>query len=138
VYHQEHKDKRDFTDVVKIQEKKIYKVIGVPAMLATIFSGSILIYLNPTLLKQEWFIAKVTTVILLIIYSFTMDFFRKKLKRDNCSKSGQFFRAYNEIPTLLSILIVVFVTTKSIHVYFSISITLFFMFIIYKILTKKV
>ncbi|HIP41767.1 MAG TPA: hypothetical protein EYG90_04560, partial [Campylobacterales bacterium] len=45
VYHQEHKDKKDFTDVIKIQEIKIYKVIGLPAMWATIISGAVLIYL---------------------------------------------------------------------------------------------
>jgi putative membrane protein len=138
VYHQEHRDKRDFTDVVKIQEEKIYKVIGVPAMWATIISGSMLIYLNPSLLNQEWFLAKLLTLVLLIAYSFSMELFRKRLRMDNCFKDGQFFRAYNEIPTLLSILIVVFVIMKSVPLYFSIFITLFFGFIIYKILTKKV
>ncbi len=138
VYHQEHKDKKDFTAVVKIQEDKIYRVIGFPAMWATIISGVTLIYINPLLLKQDWFIAKLIVLIFLIAYSFNMEYFRKILKKDRCVKSGQFFRAYNEIPTLLSILIVVFVITKSIPIYFSIFITLFFGFIIYKILTKKV
>jgi len=138
VYHQEHKDKKDFTDVIKIQERKIYKVIGFPAMLATIFSGGVLIYLNPSLLEQSWFLAKLLMLVLMIIFSFSMEYFRKILEKDACTKSGQFFRAYNEIPTLFAILIVVFVITKSIPIYFSIGITLFFAFIIYKILTKKV
>ena len=138
VYHQEHKDKKDFTDVIKIQEDKIYRVIGLPAMWATILSGFTLISLNPSLLEQPWMIAKLAMLVLLIAYSFSMEFFRKILKDDNCMRSGQYFRAYNEVPTLLSILIVVFVITKSIPIYFSILITLFFMFIIYKILTKKV
>ena len=138
VYHQEHRDKKDFTDIIKIQEDKIYKVIGLPAMWATIISGSTLLYLNPSLLEQPWMIAKLIMLILLIVYSFSMEFFRKILKSDNCIKGGQYFRAYNEVPTLLSILIVVFVITKSIPIYFSILITLFFLFIIYKILTKKV
>jgi len=138
VYHQEHKDKRDFTDVVKIQEDKIYKVIGFPAMLATIFSGGLMIYLNPTLLHQDWMIAKLFVLSLMIAYSFSMEYFRKILAKDECRRDGQFFRAYNEIPTLLAILIVVFVITKSLPIYFSIAVTLFFGFIIYKILTKKV
>ncbi len=138
VYHQEHKDKKDFTTVVKIQEDKIYRVIGLPAMWATIISGATLIYINPILLKQDWFIAKLIVLVFLIAYSFNMEYFRKILEKDRCIKSGQFFRAYNEIPTLLSILIVVFVITKSIPIYFSIFITLFFGFVIYKILTKKV
>jgi len=138
VYHQEHKDKKDFTNVVKVQEDKIYKVIGFPAMWATIISGAVMIYLNPELLKQDWMIAKLFVLSLMIAYSFSMEYFRKILAKDKCIRDGQFFRAYNEVPTLLAILIVVFVITKSFPIYFSIAITLFFGFIIYKILTKKV
>ena len=138
VYHQEHQDKKDFTDVVKVQESKIYKVIGAPAMWLTIVSGGALIYINPSLLEQDWMLAKIFVLLLMIVYSFSLEFFRKILESDKCTKNGQFFRAYNEVPTLFSILIVVFVITKSIPIYFSIFITLFFGFIIYKILTKKV
>jgi len=138
VYHQEHKDKKDFTDVVKRQEYMIYKAIGFPAMLATILSGGVLIYINPSLLSQNWMLAKLFFIVLMIIYSFSLEYYRKILERDACIKSGQFFRAYNEVPTLYSILIVTFVITKNIPIYFSIFITLFFGFVIYKILTKKV
>ena len=138
VYHQEHKDKTDFTDVIKIQESKIYKVIGYPAMWATIVSGATLLYIRPELLQEEWMLAKLFILVLTIAYSFSLEYFRKVLATDTCVKNGQFFRAYNEVPTLFAILIVVFVITKSIPIYFSIFITLFFGFIIYKILTKKV
>ena len=138
VYHQENKDKKDFTDVVKIQEDKIYRIIGAPAMWATIVSGATLIYITPSLLEQSWMLAKLLVLVLMIAYSFSLEYFRKILAKDECTKSGQFFRAYNEVPTLFAILIVTFVITKSIPVYFSIGITLFFGFIIYKILSKKV
>ena len=137
VYHQEHNHKA-FTDVIKIQEDKIYNVIGFPAMIATIISGAVLLYLNPTLLQMDWMLAKLLVLIFLIAYSFSMNYFRKILKADSCTKSGQFFRAYNEVPTLFAILIVVFVIMKTIPIYFTIFITLFFGFIIYKILTKSV
>jgi len=138
VYHQEHKEKKDFTDVVKRQEYIIYKAIGFPAMLATIISGGVLIYINPSLLEQDWMLAKLFFLLLMVIYSFSLEYFRKILESDRCEKNGQFFRAYNEVPTLFSILIVTFVITKSIPLYFSIFITLFFSFIIYVILRKKV
>ncbi len=138
VYHQENSDKKDFTDVVKVQEDKIYRIIGAPAMWATIVSGATLIYINPALLDQAWMIAKLLVLALMIAYSFSLEYFRKILEKDECVKNGQFFRAYNEVPTLLAILIVTFVITKSVPLYFSIGITLFFGFIIYKILTKKV
>jgi putative membrane protein len=137
VYHQEHKDKKDFVEVIKIQEYKIYKVIGFPAMIATILSGITMIVINPILLQQDWMIAKLLILILMIIYSLSLEYFRKILEKNQCSKNGQFFRAYNEVPTLFSILIVTFVITKSIPIIFSISISLFFGFIIYKILNLK-
>ncbi len=138
VYHQEHKDKKDFTDVVKRQEYMIYKAIGLPAMWATILSGGVLIYINPSLLDNSWMIAKLAVLVLMIAYSFSLEYFRKVLEQDKCNKNGQFFRAYNEVPTLFSILIVTFVITKSIPLYFSIGITLFFGIVIYMILTKRV
>jgi len=138
VYHQEHKETKAFTDVVKVQELKIYKIIGFPAMLASILSGATLIFLNPSLLEQNWFIAKLIVLFLMIVYTLSLEHFRKVLEQDRCQKSGQFFRAYNEVPTLFAILIVTFVITKSIPISFSIGITLFFGFIIYKILTKKI
>jgi putative membrane protein len=138
VYHVENKHKKDFTDVIEIQELKIYKIIGFPAMIATILSGIAMIYLNPELLKQGWFHAKLAVLILMILYTLSLERYRKELLAKTCDKNGQYFRAYNEVPTLFAVLVVVFVITKSIPVYFSIGITLFFAFIIYKIMTKKV
>jgi putative membrane protein len=137
VYHQENSDKTDFTDVVKIQEYKIYYVIGHPAMWTTILSGATMLYLNSELLNQDWMIAKLILLVLMIGYSQSLNGFRKILEKDECDKNGQFFRAYNEVPTILAILIVTFVVTKSIPLYFSVGITAFFGFVIYKILTKK-
>jgi putative membrane protein len=133
VYHQEHKNSKEFTTIVKIQEYKLYKYIGMPAMWTTILSSATMVYLNPTLLEQNWFLAKLSLLVWLILYSISLEYFRKKLKNNICTKSGKFFRAYNEVPTVLSILIVTFVVTKSIPIIFSISITLFFGFIMYKI-----
>lgn len=137
VYHQEHQEKKEFLEIVKIQEFKLYKYIGMPAMWATIISAILMIVSNPELLKQGWFHAKLLMVVLLIIYSFSLEFYRVQLQNDTCKKSGKFFRAYNEIPTVLAILIVTFVTLKDIPVLFSVGITLFFGFIMYKIMSAK-
>ena len=115
----------------------LYKVIGMPAMWATILSGSAMLTINPSLFSQSWMWAKLTVLVFLVAYSYSLEYFRKVLLTDNCTKTGQFFRAYNEVPTILAILIVVFVILKHIPIYFSIGITTFFGFIIYKILTKK-
>ena len=70
VYHQENRDKRDFTDVVKVQERMIYKAIGMPAMWTTLLSGTVLLYLNPSLLSQNWMLAKLGLLVLMVAYSF--------------------------------------------------------------------
>ena len=137
VYHQEHSEKKEFVEVVKIQELKLYKYIGAPAMWTTIISGAFLIYLNPDLLQLAWMQAKLVLIVLIVAYSLSLEHFRKKLLDDKCTRSGKFFRAYNEVPTILGILIVTFVIMKSIPVVFSIGITLFFAFIMYMIIKPK-
>jgi putative membrane protein len=137
VYHQENSDKKEFTEIVKIQEYKLYKYIGMPAMWTTIISGVALIIANPELMKQGWFHAKLTVLIFLIAYSFSLEYYRKQLENDTCKRSGEFFRAYNEVPTVFAILIVTFVIMKSIPLLFSIGITLFFGFIMFMIMKPK-
>jgi putative membrane protein len=138
VYHVENIDKQDFVDVVKIQEYKIYKYIGMPAMWTTIISGIAMIYLSPELFKTgAWLHAKLTAVFILIIYSFSLEYFRKQLEENRCKRSGKFFRAYNEVPTLLAILIVTYVIVKAVSVIFTLAIVLLFAFIIYMIMKPK-
>ena len=94
VYHVENIDKQDFVDVVKIQESKIYNVIGFPAMIATILSGATLLYVNPGLLSNDWMIAKLIVLVFMTWYSFSLESFRKVLADDKCIKKGKNFRAY--------------------------------------------
>jgi putative membrane protein len=138
VYHTEHKNKPDFVEVVKIQEYKMYKYIGLPAMWATIISGIWMLFLRPDLLEGDiWMYAKILVVIALVAYSFSLEHYRVQLENDDYSKSGNFFRAYNEVPTVLSLLIVGYVVTKT----FSLSFTLITLaigaFVIYRV-TKQI
>ncbi len=112
VYHREHNDKKEFVEVVKIQEYKLYKYIGNPAMWATIFSGALMVYLKSALLQVGWFHAKLLFVTLLIFYHYSLEFHRRRLLEDPNYKSGKFYRFYNEVPTLLMIGIVIFVVVK--------------------------
>jgi putative membrane protein len=137
VYHSENIQNKDFTKIVKIQEQKIYKIIGYPAMWATIISGGTMLYINPVLLNQDWMLAKLIVLVFLIAYTISLDYIRIRFLNNSCTKNGKFFRAYNELPTLLAILIVTFVITKSIPIYFSIGVSLFFIVIMIVILNKK-
>ncbi len=114
IYHQEHKKNGAcFTDVIKIQEEKLYRIIGVPAFWATLLSGLAMIYLNPGLFETgSWLYIKLIAVTLLIIYHFSLGYIKNRLAEGTCYKSGKFFRFYNEIPTLLMIIIVIMVVIK--------------------------
>jgi len=134
----EHFEKKEFLEVVKIQEFKIYKYIGLPAMWGTIISGAVMLYLNPSIFQAgAWMHAKLTVVAILIAYSFSLEYYRKQLADDICTKSGKFFRAYNEVPTLLAIYIVTFVIVKDVSLLFVLFFLILFIYIAYKILTPS-
>lgn len=138
VYHVEHKDKKEFVEVVKIQEYKIYKYIGHPAMWATIFSGATMLIMNPSIFSSGgWMHAKLTVLVFLVAYSLSLEKFRKELEEGVYKRSGKFFRAYNEVPTALAILIVTYVITKSVSIIFTLLVLALFAFIIYKIMSSK-
>jgi putative membrane protein len=111
VYHAEHIDNKGFIEVVKIQEMKLFKYIGVPSMWATIFSGAYLSYLYG-FAGNGWLHTKISFVVLLVVYFYSMDKYRKEFLEDRCTKSGKFFRVYNEVPTILMLLIVGMVVFK--------------------------
>ena len=137
VYHTEHKNKVDFVDVVKIQEYKMYKYIGLPAMWATVISGLWMLYLRPDLLQGDiWMYAKILVVIVLMAYSFSLEYYRVQLEQENYSKSGNFFRAYNEVPTVLSLLIVGYVITKTFSLSFTLITLLIGAFVIYRVMKQ--
>ncbi len=116
VYHIEYSSNGTaFTDVIKIQERKLYNMIGLPAMWTSLLSGLSMIYLNPAIFQGGiWLHIKLTAAALMIAYHFSLGYYRKKLLNDNCKKSGKFFRAYNEVPTILMIIIVIMVIIKPI------------------------
>lgn len=111
VYHAENIENRGFVEVAKIQELKLYKYIGAPAMYATLISGGYLAYAFG-LSGNGWIHAKIFLVLLLVIYFYSMNRYRVAFAEDRCTKSGKFFRLYNEVPTLLMLFIVAMVVFK--------------------------
>ena len=72
IYHRENADTKAFTDVVEIQEYKLFKYIGVPAMWGTIISGAFMLYLNPGIFSAGgWMHAKLLALVFLISYHFS-------------------------------------------------------------------
>jgi len=113
VYHSENADNSGFVEVVKIQEYKLLKYIGNPAMWATILSGGLMLWLNSAIFASGiWIYAKLLFVALLFAYHLSLEYHRKKLIDNPSYRPGKFYRFYNEVPTLLMIGIVIFVVVK--------------------------
>jgi len=108
VYHLENKDKKEFVEVVKVMEYKLHKFIGVPSFWGVLLTGLGMLFLNPQVFKSGgWIHLKVLLGLLMLAYYISLAFFRRKLEAGNCSKSAKFFRVYNEVPTILMIIIVI-------------------------------
>jgi len=113
IYHRENADSKAFTDVVEIQEYKLFKYIGAPAMWATIITGAVMLYLNPGIFSSGgWMHTKLLFVVFLIAYHFSLENIRKILVDNPHYKSSKWLRFYNEVPTLLMIVIVIMVVVK--------------------------
>lgn len=110
VYHAENAQNAGFVEVIKVMEMKIYKYIGVPAMWATVLSGLYLAY--ELGFSGGWLHVKIFFVLILMAYFFSLGYFREKFLSDSCHKSGKFFRMYNEVPTILLMIIVGMVILK--------------------------
>jgi putative membrane protein len=116
IYHVEHKSNgKAFTDVIEIQERKLYSFIGVPAFWATLLSGVAMILLNLGLFESGiWLYVKLVTLVFLIAYHYSLNAIRKKLLAGSCTKTGKQLRFYNEVPTILMVIIVIMVVIKPI------------------------
>lgn len=106
VYHAENLEKKEFVGVVKYMEKMLFHAIGWIAMGLTIFSAVVIIVGHkPDLMKVGYFHVKLLAGVLLVIYHFWLYYYMIKFEKDSCKRSGKYFRALNEIPTLLMFVI---------------------------------
>ena len=113
IYHRENADTKAFTDIVEIQEYKLFKYIGVPAMWATIITGAAMLYMNSGIFSSGgWMHAKLLFLVFLIAYHFSLESIRKTMIENPHYKTSKYLRIYNEVPTLLMIFIVIMVVVK--------------------------
>jgi putative membrane protein len=97
----------------KIMERKLYFGIAMPgAILATIF-GVWLFTLNyDVYLQLSWMHAKLAFVLLLWVYHFMCNRYRKQFLHDKNQHSHVFYRWFNEVPVVILIAVVILVVVK--------------------------
>ena len=112
VYHSEasHESQKD---IFKIMEKKLYNYIMMPAMLLSWLFGILLLHsITLSVLLELWMQIKIIAVIILTYYHFTLGKYLNDFAIDKNEKTSKFFRIYNEIPTIVLIVVIFTVIFK--------------------------
>ena len=112
VYHSEanHESQKE---IFKTMERKLYNYIMMPAMLLSWLFGILLIQnLGFTVFSELWMQIKTTSVIILTYYHFTLGKYLNDFALNNNQKTSRFFRIYNEIPTIILIVVIFVVIFK--------------------------
>lgn len=112
VYHAQSEDTVS-KERFRIMERKLYRGIMGPAMVASLVFGIWLIALNPAIFKSgAWIHAKLTLVVLLIGYHHMCGAQVKRFARGENTRSHVFYRWFNEVPVLILLAIVILVVVK--------------------------
>lgn len=96
-----------------IMEQRLYNIITTPGMILTIAMAIGLISTEPEILKSTWLHIKLTFVLVLLGYHYFCQRTMKKLATGASQWTGQQFRALNEAPTILLVLIVLLAVFKN-------------------------
>lgn len=108
IYHVEESE-QIVKERLKVMERRLYKIITVPAMTVALILGLCMIFYNPNLLGYHWVQLKLFFAFLMIGMTHMAGGVRKRLEHDECRFSSKALRFINEVPTLLMIFIVLLV-----------------------------
>ncbi len=96
----------------KVMERRLMTAIMRPAAAASLLSGVLLFIAGGFALLQVWVLGKLAAVFLLCLYHGALEGHLRRFARDERVRNARFFRILNEVPTLLLIIIVVFIVIK--------------------------
>lgn len=112
VYHAQTKDVVSL-ERFKVMERRLYRGIMWPAALFTTLMGLWMVWISPVYyLQQPWFHWKLLLVLGLWVYHFYCGHLVKVFAIDHNSLSSGFYRFFNEIPTIVLIVVVILVVVK--------------------------
>ena len=112
VYHSVAEIGSDKSETFKVMERRLYRGIITPAMIATWFFGLAMIAHGVVDWSQGWPWVKAVAVIALSGIHGMFGSYLRAFREDRNTKPQRFFRIINEVPTLLMIFIVVAVIAR--------------------------
>jgi putative membrane protein len=113
VYHADAEPGSAQAETFKTMERRLYRGIMWPAMVATLGLGAVLLAV-PGLVdwRQGWMHGKLLLVLALVLLHLLMGRWRAEFAAGRNRRNARFYRLVNEAPTLLLIAIVVLVVVK--------------------------
>tara|TARA_Y100001958_G_C20861032_1_gene299244 strand:- start:116 stop:547 length:432 start_codon:yes stop_codon:yes gene_type:complete len=112
VYHCE-ADHDSQKKIFKVMERKLYNYIMMPAMLISWLFGVLLLHnLGFSVFLELWMQIKIISVVILTLYHFSLGKYLSDFAIDDNKKTSKFFRIYNEIPTIILIVVIFAVIFK--------------------------
>ena len=113
VYHAETIENNEPFKVFERMEYNLIRIIINPAMIAAWIFGLLLLF-SPGQIESTgyWLPIKLFAAVVLYAYHGMLSSWRKKFLLETPPKSSKFFRIINEIPPILTILIVIMVIVK--------------------------
>lgn len=112
VYHADAVRGSDLSETLKIMERRLLRFIINPAFIIAFIFGGLMVWADPTLFQQGWFHAKLGLFLAMGAAHGLFAKWRKDFARDANTRSAKFYRVWNEIPTVLMIIIIVLVVVK--------------------------
>ena len=100
------------SELFKVMERRLMAAIMRPAAAASLLSGILLFIAGGFEFFQVWVLGKLAAVLLLCVYHGALESYLRKFARDERVRDTRFFRILNEVPTLLLIIIAVFIVIK--------------------------
>jgi putative membrane protein len=112
VYHADAEIGTVRAETFKVMERRLFKAIMNPAMIASFIFGIWMIALNHGLLFETWFQIKVVAVLAMATCHGKFSKMRRLLENDVQPQSSKTYRIWNEVPTMLMIITVFMAVLK--------------------------
>ena len=112
VYHSQVQIGSVQAETFKVMERRLLRAIMLPSMIASFIFGVWLILLNHGLIYEMWFQIKFIAVIFMAGVHGKFSKMRRLLENDEKPLSSKTYRIWNEVPTVLMIIIVAMAVVK--------------------------
>ena len=112
VYHAETTVGSVRAETFKVMERRLLKAIMNPAMIGSFVFGIWMIVLAPGLLYEPWMHVKILCVLLMAGCHGVFSKMRRKLENDEPPRPPRAYRIWNEVPTVLMVIIVFMAVVK--------------------------